>query len=195
MNQFMDIRFSGGPELLDLLDQLPEQWGKKVLRGGLRAGAKPIHEAAVANARKRSGAMAKAIKIGSSRVNRDGTISVRIRLKGKHAFVGLFGEFGVRPHLIKVSEEDRPVRQTRRGPKKLAIGTINRMVYRGSLKIGQNFVGPVVQHPGHAASPFMRPALETRAADAIGATGEYIARRLTWRELQAPTLSADEGED
>jgi len=30
------------------------------------------------------------------------------------------------------------------------------MVKRGSLKIGENFVGPTVMHPGHAAKPFPR---------------------------------------
>ena len=52
--------------------------------------------------------------------------------------------------------------------------TINRRV----LKIGNNFVGPVVQHPGIAPRPFMRPALDGQGKNAIVATGEYVKKRL-----------------
>ncbi len=45
----MTIRLSGGPELLALLDQLPKNLERNIIRGGLRAGAKVIQQQARAN--------------------------------------------------------------------------------------------------------------------------------------------------
>ncbi len=85
-----------------------------------------------------------------------------------------------------------PVRETRHGPRKVGIGTMNKMLRRGSLKIGENFVGPVVMHPGHAAKPFLRPALEQKAEEAVTAMGAYIAHRVQIGDLKAPALEVDD---
>jgi len=45
----MTFRLKGGPELLQLLDQLPKNLERNVIRGGLRAGAKVIQQQAKAN--------------------------------------------------------------------------------------------------------------------------------------------------
>ena len=90
-----------------------------------------------------------------------------------------------------MAEEARPIRNTRRGPRRLSMGTINKMVARGSLVIGGNFVGPMVHHPGHVPKPFLRPALDQKAQEAVAAMGAYIAQRFQIGDLRAPTLSVD----
>lgn len=184
----------GGPELLKVLDLFPENIQRNVLRGALRAGAKPIQQRAKALARRKSGAMADGIIVGSR--TEAGQPRGYVKLKGPHAYIGVFIEWGVRMHLIKASEEDRNAigRITRRGWRRFGIGTVNKMLKRGSLKIGKDFVGPVVQHPGHRAMPFMRPALDQGATEAIQTAGAYIARRVQIGNIKAPLLDVDESE-
>lgn len=68
---------------------------------------------------------------------------------------------------------------TRHGKKTYSIGTLNKMAHRGSLKIGENFVGESVHHPGAQPKPFMRPAIDEKQGEAIRAVGEQIRKRLT----------------
>ena len=187
------MRLKGGPQLLALLDQLPEKIGKNAVRAGARAAAVVLRDEARNNVRRRSGALAKALKV-SSRINGE-IVSAKVTTKGHHAFLAPFIEYGVRPHLITVAEEDRPTRMTRRGPAKASTKFINGMVRNGSLVINGKFVGPYVQHPGHSAFPFMRPALDTKAAEALTAMGQHIQSRLSWGSLQAPALTVEADEE
>jgi HK97 gp10 family phage protein len=187
------MRLKGGPELLALLDQLPKKIGNNAVRGGARAGAVVVRGEARNRIRRRSGQAAKTLKV-SSRIEGD-IVTAKVTMKGKHSFVGPFLEYGVAPHLISVSDVDRPTHQTRRGERKASIKLMNRMVKRGSLVIGGKFVGPYVQHPGHGAHPFMRPALDAKASEAIEKMGEYIRSRLSWRQLQAPSISVEPDEE
>ena len=186
----MTIKLKGGPELLSLLDELPKNLERNVIRGGLRAGAKVIQQQAKANVPFRTGKLKTAIGIGT-RVE-GSKLSSYVKLRGTGSYVGLFIEYGVAPHLISVSDADKPVRETRSGPRAVSIGTINKMVKSGSLKIGENFVGAVVMHPGHAAKPFLRPALDQKAEEAVGAMGAYIAHRVQIGDLKAPKLEVDD---
>ena len=186
----MTIALKGGPELLRFLDELPKNLERNVIRGGLRAGAKVIQQQAKANVPVKTGQLKRAIGIGT---RTDGSrLSSYVKLRGSGSYLGLFIEYGVAPHLISVAEEDRPVSATRHGPRKVSIGTINKMVKRGSLVIGGNFVGPVVMHPGHAAKPFLRPALDQKAEEAVNAMGAYIAHRVQIGSLKAPSLEVDD---
>ncbi len=187
------MKLKGGPELLALLDQLPTKVGRAAVRGGVRAAAKVVQQEARANVRRRSGALARSLKLST---RTDGHIvSAKVTAKGRHSFLAPFIEYGVRPHLITVSDEDRPTAKTRRGDRKASIKLVNRMVRSGSLVINGSFVGPYVHHPGHAAFPFLRPALDTKAAEAINVMGEYIRSRLTWGALQAPAVAVEPDEE
>lgn len=181
----------GGPELLAFLGAFPQNLQKNAVRAGLTAAARPIRDQARANVRRKSGATARAIKTSSPRANQDGTITVKVQLKGKNAFIGHFLEWGVSPHLITA------------GDSKLSVKTLNRSVRKlgssvdeatGVLKIGQNLVSGAVMHPGHAPMPFMRPALDTRANDAVNEFGKRIRTYLSdKRGFTAPLLeTADE---
>ena len=57
------LGLKGGPELLAMIDQLPDQIVRKVLRGGLRAGAVVIARRARLNVHRKSGITAKSIKV------------------------------------------------------------------------------------------------------------------------------------
>ena len=62
----MTIRLKGGPELLRLLDELPKNLERNVIRSGLRAGAKVIQQQAKANVPVRTGKLKKAIEAGAT---------------------------------------------------------------------------------------------------------------------------------
>lgn len=82
-------------------------------------------------------------------------------------------EYGTSPHFITVDDGQRGGR---------GVGRINMQVREaggdGSLVIGGQFVGATVFHPGARPSPFMRPALDTKRAEAIAAAQRYISTRL-----------------
>lgn len=183
----------GGKELAAFLEAFPKRLKNGAIRAGLVAAAKPIRTQARQNARKRSGKMAKAIRTGSPRVNQDGTVSVRVYVDERkpHGFLGYFHEYGVDKHLISVSTQEKPFHINRhtRKPQVASMKLVNRMVKSGSLKVGQNFIGPIVQHPGHTAHPFLRPALDMREDDAIRAFGVRVQEYLkTKTGFTAPLL-------
>ena len=172
-----DVHVKGLADLQKFLDQLPAKLEANVMRGGLRAGAKVIQFAAKQNVHSVSGALARGIKISTG--NRAGVVMARIKATGEEAYIANFVEFGTAAHWISVRESARPGRMTRRGRwKTFSISTLNRMAKKGSLQIGGNFIGASVLHPGARAKPFMRPALDAHARNAIVAIAEYIKKRL-----------------
>lgn len=85
----------GLSDLQKLLDTLPAKVEGNVLRGGLRAGANVIRDAARANVRRVSGQLADSLKAGSSA--RGGKVIARAYTR---VFYGRFVEYGTRPHAI-----------------------------------------------------------------------------------------------
>lgn len=150
-----NIKVKGLAELQTFLDQLPAKMEANVLRGALRAGAKPILEAAKSAApvgepsetnRKRyklyAGALRDSIRISGRIDKRNGKVTASVKAGGKtksgaDVFYAHMVEFGTKPHII-------------------GDGT----------------------HPGVQARPFMRPALDAQSGAAIVAVGEYIKKRL-----------------
>ena len=189
----MNLPLKGGPELLKFLDEFPEKMVKNIMRGAMRAGANVVREEARLNVARQSGALSRSIK--SSVNSRSGTITAKVKLKGKHSFLGPMLEYGVRAHIISLAEDKRPMKMTRHGLRGLSLRTINKAVARGSLVINGTFVGDAVMHPGFAAKPFLRPALDRKAEDAVNAVGKYIAGRLNMGDLRAPVLTAVEDDE
>lgn len=184
-------KFKGGKELQDLLNTLPAKMERNVMRSALRAGAAVIRDAARENINDDTGALSKSVRV-STRARR-GEVTATVKAGNKKAFYAHMVEFGTAPHLIEARDEDRPTRKTRKGEKKVSIGTMNRMIKQGSLKIGENFIGPVVMHPGAAPKPFMRPAIDQKQDEAVRAVGEQIRKRLTKAGINAPAgLELDE---
>jgi HK97 gp10 family phage protein len=162
----VSYQIKGGKELAALMAQLPIEVETKILRNGLKAGAKIIRDEARALAPKKTGEMAKSIKTFSGKSLVDGQVVVKIKLRGKHAFLGPFIEHGVLPHLIWVKSKE-------------------------SLAIHGVPIGKRVQHPGSAAKPFMRPALDNKAEEAIQQVGNYLTHYLSWGTITAPTVEVD----
>lgn len=160
---------SGLKELDAFLAAFPKNLQKGAYRAGLVAAAAPVRDEARRLARKASGKMAKAVKTGSPRQNPDGTFSVTVRLDGEHSFLGFFNEYGVEPHLIAStgSGEGRvAVRKAAEGRGKIS--------QNKAMKIGEDFRSGIIHHPGVTAHPFMRPALDLKADEAVAAFAARI---------------------
>lgn len=169
----------GLSELQKFLDQLPVKMERSIMRGAMRAGAKVILVRAKSNINNVSGDLAKSLRITTRA--RGGRVYARVVAGGPKAGIGnrpIWVEYGTRSHIIRVDEKDLPV-NARRSTKlgrivKMSITTVNR-----SLRIGGMFVGKKVVHPGSRPHPFMRPALDQGARDAVLVAADYIKKRLT----------------
>ena len=163
------MSIKGGKQVHDLLQMLPVQVETKILRNALAAGAKVLRDEArnqVADTTE-TGLLRKAIK--TTRDTRQGRVIAKVKLKGKHSYLGLYLEYGVLPHEITVKDG-------------------------GSLRIGKNFVGMEVMHPGFTAKPFFRPALDAKATEAVNAVGAYLTKYLQFGNISAPVVAVDEEE-
>ncbi len=184
----------GGSAVLRKLEQIPELLAQQVLPGAARAGAKVI----AADAKTRLGSkradggggtkvlIADAVKVRSRK--RNGLIVARVLIDGPGAYVGRWLEYGTRPHFISVDPAYRAGMTTRRINKRVQRGDAD---LHGTLMINGQPVGTTVHHPGAAAHPFLRPALDTKEAEAKAAAQAFIKSRVT----RAGIAASDEGDD
>lgn len=155
-----EIKVKGLSDLQKFLSQLPAKVEANIMRGALRAGAKPILEAAKQSApvgepsetakiryKVYAGALRDSLRI-SARINRrEGNVTAsikaggRVRKTGATVFYAHFSEFGTRAHSLNKSGE--------------------------------------MNHPGTPPKPFMRPAIDAESHNSVIAVGEYIRRRLS----------------
>lgn len=170
-----DFPVTGLAETLRALDLLPDRLRTNGVRQMLSAMADPIIEEARLRVPRKSGKLAKAIRKGSPRKDEDGTFRIRIYVdeRRENGFLGYFLENGVRPHWIKVPDAElaQVPQGRRRQSRATKMKNLNTGIRAGSLVINGNFVGPYVFHPGIARHPFLVPALDVRADDAIAAGG------------------------
>jgi HK97 gp10 family phage protein len=145
-----ELHVSGLSELDKLLKELPAKVERNILRGAMRAGAKVFESRAKELVPIKSGQLRDSIKV-STRSKR-GRVSATVRAGGKKAFYAHMVEFGTARHFIK--------------PRK-----------RKSLFFA-GLAREVVDHPGSAPRPFMRPALDGGQAEAVNAAADYIRKRL-----------------
>lgn len=166
----------GGRELDAVLSALPMRMQRQAYRQALTAAAAPVRDEARLLAPKRTGKMAKAIRTGSPRQNSDGSFSVSVRLdgrgKGSHAYLGLFHEFGVAPHYLQGGDSGISARLLTRKAK--THGATSEAATK-RVQIDGQFISGAVFHPGFAPRPFMRPALDAKADEAVKAFAEKIA--------------------
>lgn len=180
-----EIRVKGLADLNKFLQQLPAKMEQNVMRGALRAGANvikdeakrlvPVSEPNSQNRRRYgfyAGTLRDSIRV-SARV-KDGRVTASVYAGGKTksgatVFYANWVEFGTAGHAIMAKQTNG----------KNAARRLNRSAKRGgSLRIGGQFVGSVVMHPGSRARPFMRPALDGKAQAAVLAAADYIKKRL-----------------
>lgn len=169
-----DISVRGLRELEQAFESIPLRLQRNVMRAALRAGAKVVAEEAKRRAPVKSGALQKSIRIGSRLRYGVPEASIRAggRLKdGRSAWYARIIERGAIPHEIAVRA-----------------GT-------ASLFINGRAVGKSVQHPGVVAKPFMRPALDTRAREAVESVAALVRSRLRTQhgiDIPDPMAEGDE---
>lgn len=159
------VPVKGLRELDRFLSVLPKNMQTGAYRSALTAAARPIRDEARLRAPKETGKMAKGIRTGSPRKNADGTFSISISATGHWGFLARFAEYGTVAHYINAGGSGfSPNLLTRAA---LNGGTSD--VASQALVINGNFVTGQILHPGQPARPFMRPALDIRADDALRA--------------------------
>ena len=164
------------------IQRLPGQIHDNVARGAAKAFAQPILE----DARQRCHDEEVAASLKAKTRVEPGAVVVTIGTSGKGAYKAPWLEYGTDPHFIAVDEGDRAGRSVAR------INRLNKDPERkGSLRIGGNFVGPSVHHPGATAVPFFRPALDSQIDAGSSAAAAYFAGRIRAGDLDRPAL-ADE---
>lgn len=163
-----EIKVRGLSELNQFLQQLPAKIEANVLRGALRAGAKvilmearrlaPVGPPNSENARLYGGyegALRDSIRVGAT--SKRGRITAYVKAGGKSAktkadvYYAHFLEYGTAAHKITAAKG-------------------------GWLFFGK--FAKAVMHPGIQPRPFMRPALESQAQEAVLAAANYMKARL-----------------
>jgi hypothetical protein len=146
---------------------------RRILRGAARAGANVI--AAVAKERVASDEVRDGVVVSRAR-ERDDTITVRITVKeGWPRSLGTWLEYGTGSHFISVDPAFAEGRTAAR------INTLDTEAAKNgqagpgaTLAINGKPVGKTVFHPGARAAPWLRPARDIKARDAMAAAQEYI---------------------
>jgi HK97 gp10 family phage protein len=146
-----EIHVTGLAQLQALLDELPARIEGNVVRGALRAGAKVVSDEA-----KRLCPVGKTGDLRDSiRVtlrSKHGRISAMVKAGNARAFYAHMVEFGTARHWIK--------------PKN-----------RKSLFVA-GLLREAVDHPGAKKEPFMRPAIDSKAGEAIDVMAAYLRDRI-----------------
>lgn len=169
-----ETHVTGLAELQKFLDQLPAKIERNVMRGALRAGVNVIKNQARASAPVGqpsqenvrlyggyAGALRDSIRV-TTRV-RGGRVTASVKAGGKNSrsradvYYAHMIEFGTRAHFIL--------------PRKA----------RGWLSFLSVFARKI-SHPGARPRPFMRPALDSQAQNAVIAAAEYMKKRLATKE-------------
>ena len=149
------VHVKGLKELNAALQTIAPRLERNVLRGALRAGAKDaiLPEAKVqlaANGSVKTGELQRGLKVSTG--GKGGRVIANVKVTGKHAHVAPWLEYGVAAHTITAKKS-------------------------GWLSFGGLFAKSV-EHPGFAAKPFMRPALDGKATEAVVKAAEYMKKRL-----------------
>lgn len=139
---------------LAALDGLPDKLQKSIVRGAVRASAKPMLAAARENVPVVSGTLRDSIRITSDFDRKTGEVSVKVVAGGKtkgggDAYYAHMVEYGTKPHRIS-------------GPS---------LLFKRWVKD--------IKHPGSPPSGFMRKAFDGFGQASIDAYAEYIRKRLT----------------
>lgn len=147
-----------------MLSTLPAKIEKNIMRTALRAGANVIKVEAKKNVPIQSGDLKKSIKVSTNA--KRGRVSASIKAGDKKAWYYLMVEFGTLAHAIQAKK-----------------GKTLKFVARD----GKHISTKSVMHSGAISKPYMRPALDNKASEAIEAVGWQISRRLTKEGLETPS--------
>lgn len=157
----MSIHIKNMDALTRALMQFPLRVQQNAAKRAMRQGANVIRDEARLKAPKKSGKLAASIKTS---VNTSGNLTVaKVRLRGDHAYLGRFIEYGVAAHFISAGAKKGDTISTRGGKG------------RKTMKIGGDYVTGTILHPGFSPRPFMRPALDAKRSDATDAVRQVLS--------------------
>jgi len=208
-------KLRGTDQLMQFLGAFPQKLQKNALRSAMIAGARVIRDEARANVPVESGQLRAAIKTSSPRVMLGDQATVKVKLLGKHSYVGRFIEYGVRPHLITAGDSKYQVRTlnariNRAGMELREDGLIKINGFESTrnvrtkqgvetrvMEIGKHFVSGAVMHPGIAPKPFLRPAIDTKGDEAREAFAARLRSYIKEKSgfTSPDTLEPDEDEE
>lgn len=154
-----DDVISGGRQLNDLLQTLPEKMERNILRAALRAGAAEVLREVKQRIPVSSGQLQASARITTR--YRKGTVTASVKVGNFVAWYAHLVEFGTRPHVI-----------VPRNP-------------GGALRVNGAEVRSA-DHPGSRAQPFMRPAADASLQPAIATITAKIRQRLTNAGIDNP---------
>ncbi len=154
------VTIGGFDRLERALIQLPIRNSKNVLRRSIRAGIKVVLDQAKLNVPVESGLLRKSLGIRFKR-GRPGQVFVQMgprknRDKKKDPWYAHLVEFGTRPHSLRKRDKLANFRTGRRSRQT-----------QGSK-----------MHPGARSKPFLRPAFDTKAQDAIDKFRDEVFRNI-----------------
>ena len=150
----MSIEFDESlKKVLAELDKLPLKIEANLVRGGLRAAAKPMYDAARERVPVAEGTLRDSIRISSGIKAKSGEIVAKVvagsrKKGGGGAFYAHMVEWGTAKHVI---------------PGPVSFG-------------GKIFTN--IQHPGTKARPFMRPAFDTADQLVVNAYATYMIKNI-----------------
>lgn len=147
-----ELQVKGLAELHKVLQSLPEELEKKVLRNALRAGANEFKKAAKAQVPVKSGALRKSIRVKTSARKGRWRLKATVVAGNAEAYYAHMVEFGTAAHMIKPAKA------------------------KSLFFLGQ--AREAVEHPGAQAKPFMRPAFDSGSEAAINAFADSVRKRL-----------------
>lgn len=161
------------------LDKIPAKIEVNIVRGAVRAAAKPMLEAARNNVPEKTGKLRDSIRLSANLDRRAGMVSVKIRAGGRtkkgDPYYAHMVEFGTasfyqgagrtigKPYIIRGKNADGSEAKS--------------STKRGALKIGGNLVSQVM-HPGIRAAGFMRRAFDANGQAVVNAYAEYMRKRI-----------------
>ncbi len=154
----------GFKELDETLKQFPAKLQKNILKDATREGAKVIQKAAIAMCPVKTGQLSKGIKVRVGKKRKDQyTVTYIVGLL-KKAFYGRHVEYGTGSHFIKAKN------------KKVLVNK-------------NTMYGTEVHHTGAKMKPFMRPAIDNYAGQAIDAIKNKLIQGI---EKNLPLLETEE---
>lgn len=157
----LDWKFEGAAEFDAMLKDLGPRVAKRVALKALRAGAAIVRTDARQRAPVLTGELKRSIKTKSrkARVTNERTVSVGVA--GKEGPLAHLVEFGSAPHTIEAA------------PGKVL----------ADRKTGQVF-GRKVAHPGTPPKPFLRPAADAKAGEALATIGRVLGEGIEAEALK-----------
>ena len=160
-----ELQVKGLAELHKVLQNLPEELEKKVLRNALRAGANEFKKAAQAKVPVKSGALRKSIRVKTSARKGRYRLKATVTAGNAEAFYAHMVEFGTASYYTGSGKSVG-------APYEIKPAKSKALAFLGMAR-------DAVVHPGIHPQPFMRPAFDAGSEAAINAFAESVRKRLS----------------